>query len=479
MMLAYRFCHLPMMLDSMMPHRLLIATFFAATYLILPVTAFAADGWKAGAAQVDITPKQMMWMSGYGGRNKPAEGTLTKLWAKALVMQDKHGERVVMVTLDLVGIGRDLSVPICKQLKELHKLERRQIALNCSHTHTGPVCGNNLRAMYFYDDEQQALVDAYSKRLVKDIVQVVGDAIDQLSPADIEWGRGTATFAVNRRNNREPDVPKLREEGELRGPVDHDVPVLRVEKKGKLAAVLFGYACHATVLSFYQWSGDYPGFAQIEVQKKHPEAIAMFWAGCGADQNPLPRRTVELAKEYGSRLAAAVEKTLNAKLTLVQGDLRSRFDEINLKFGELPSREDIEKNLNSSNKFEAGRAKRLLAMWDKHNGLSSTYPYPVQTWQIGPDLTWITLGGEVVVDFSLRFKREHGDRGTWVAGYTNDVMAYIPSLRVLKEGGYEGARAMIYYGLPTVWSEQVEEHIAATVEKQVKAVRESEKSGRE
>jgi hypothetical protein len=46
-----------------------------------------------------------------------------------------------------------------------------------------------------------------------------------------------------------------------------------------------------------------------------------------------------------------------------------------------------------------------------------------------------------------------------VAGYSNDVMAYIPSRRVLLEGGYEGESAMIYYGLPTKWSAEVEEHI--------------------
>ena len=58
--------------------------------------------------------------------------------------------------------------------------------------------------------------------------------------------------------------------------------------------------------------------------------------------------------------------------------------------------------------------------------LSQTYPYPVQLWRVGPELQWITLGGEVVVDYSLRLKKELGP-ATWVAGYTNDVMAYIPS----------------------------------------------------
>jgi hypothetical protein len=69
----------------------------------------------------------------------------------------------------------------------------------------------------------------------------------------------------------------------------------------------------------------------------------------------------------------------------------------------------------------------------------------------------------VVVDYSLRLKKELGAERTWVAAYTNDVMAYIPSLRVLNEGGYEGGGAMVYYGLPTVWGPEVEETIVKGV----------------
>src|SRR5450759_3419782 len=101
-------------------------------------------------------------------------------------------------------------------------------------------------------------------------------------------------------------------------------------------------------------------------------------------------------------------------------------------------------------RYIAGRAKLLLKQIEEQGSLRQTYPYPVQAWQLGTDLTWVALGGEVVVDYSLRLKRELGP--VWVAGYANDVMAYIPSLRVLKEGGYEGGGAMVYYGLPTVWS---------------------------
>src|ERR1700730_5334172 len=100
--------------------------------------------WKAGVARVTITPEHLMWMSGYANRKKPAEGKLHDLWAKVLVLEDPYRRRAVLVTMDLVGIPRDLSRSVCEELKRRYGLGRTEIVLNVSHTHTGPVVGNNL-----------------------------------------------------------------------------------------------------------------------------------------------------------------------------------------------------------------------------------------------------------------------------------------------------------------------------------------------
>jgi hypothetical protein len=198
---------------------------------------------------------------------------------------------------------------------------------------------------------------------------------------------------------------------------------------------------------------------------------ALFWAGCGADQNPLPRQTVALAEAYGRQLAQGVKAVLDAPMTPIHGKLAVTYTEIALPFADLPSREQLVKDSMNENRYVAARAKHLLQEIEKQGSLRGTYPYPVQAWQFGPDLTFVALGGEVVVDYSLRLKKELGRATMWVAGYANDVMAYIPSLRVLKEGGYEGGGAMVYYGLPTVWGPKVEELIVAAVHEQVRKVR--------
>ncbi len=444
-----------------------------AVHFLIAISAVPANAnWQAGAAKVNITPKQMLWMAGYGGRNHPAEGKLTDLWAKALVLKDGEGHQAVLVTLDLIGIDQQLSKSVCADLAAKFQLRRDQIALCTSHTHTGPVVGKNLRPMHYelINDQQKKLVDKYAVELKKNIVAVVGQAIEKLAPASLTWGSGTASFAVNRRENRpESNVPKWRAEGKLKGPVDHDVPVLAVrDGNGKLKAVAFGYACHCTVLSFYQWSGDYAGFAQIELEKAHPDCVALFWAGCGADQNPLPRRQVELAKDYGRQLAKAVDEVLSKKMKPVGGSVATTYKEIALPLGVLPTIEQVKQDSQSKNKFVAARAKMFLADIAAGQPLPRNYAFPVQSWRIGDEIQFITLGGEVVVDFAIRLKTELRGKRTWVAGYSNDVMAYIPSRRVLREGGYEGGGAMVYYGLPTTWAPDVEKLIIDEVHRQVK-----------
>ena len=423
-------------------------------------------GWRAGIAKTKVTPKEQMWMSGYAGRDRPADGTLHDLWAKAIILEDAKKNRNLLISLDLIGIDRQLSQSICRQIEKKHKIPRSNIAIMTSHTHTGPVVGRNLSSMYFFDDHQKKLVANYTDELEANLLRTVSNAITNVEPVTLFEGIGNADFAVNRRNNPEKDVPDLRKKKSLKGPIDHELPVLLIKDKSQNPkAILFGYACHATTLSFFKWSGDWPGFAQIEIEKRHPGAVAVFWAGCGADQNPLPRRKVDLAKNYGSRIADGIDRVLTSGLTAVNGNLVAKYEEIDIPFDDLPSKRQITSDTKSSNRYIASRAKHLLRKIETDGSLKKHYPYPVQLWRIGEQITFVILGGEVTVDYSIRLKNQLTRNRVWVASYANDVMAYIPSRRVLLEGGYEGDTSMIYYGLPSKWSAEIEERIVAAVQK--------------
>ncbi len=154
---------------------------------------------------------------------------------------------------------------------------------------------------------------------------------------------------------------------------------------------------------------------------------------------------------------------LSRPLQPISGDLEMAYREIDLAFAPIPDRAPWEEAAKSTNLAERNRAKTMLKTLDEQGSIPDTYPYPVEVWRLGDGPLWVLLGGEVTVDYALRLKRNLGTSHTWVAAYCNDVMAYIPSLRVLKEGGYEGGGAMVYYGRPAPWSERVEEHIVDTV----------------
>jgi hypothetical protein len=434
--------------------------------------ASANDAWQAGVAKTNITPQQPIRLAGYGGRDELSQGKLTDLWAKALVLQDAGGQRAVVITMDLVGIGRELSRKICARIADEQRMPRAAIALMCSHTHTGPVVGDNLIDIPAHlSPEERKVIDDYAADLADKVVTVAGEAVNNLQPAELRTGCGLATFAVNRRNNPENDVPSLRERGRLVGPVDHDVPVLAIrDAEGKLRAIVCGYACHATVLSDYAISGDWPAFAQMALEARHPEAIALYWDGCGGDQNPLPRRSAALAKHYGEELADAVDAALRAPMPAANPTLKTSYAEINLPLAKRLTREELQGQAQADN-ISARRAKRLLAVLERDGQFSPTYPYPVQVWKLGDELNWIILGGEVVVDYSLRLKQELGHEHTWVASYANDVMNYIPSRRVLLEGGYEGGDATIPYGLPAPWTEEVEDRIVGEVLRQIDSLK--------
>lgn len=427
--------------------------------------------WKAGVAKRVITPQTAVWLAGYGSKRVP-DGKLHELWMKALALEDAQGNQAVLITSDFQGVPKVMSDRVFTELRQRYGLERRQVMFTFSHNHCGPRLGDDLVDYYPVEEDQVALVEEYTTLMVTETVAMVGEALSKLAPARLAQGEGRATFAVNRRNNREADVPALLERGEpLVGPVDHSVPVLTVSRPdGGLEAILFGYACHPTTLSFTKWCGDYPGFAQLEIESRHPGAIAMFVNTCGGDQNPLPRRTVELCEKYGKMLAAAVEEVLTQPLRPVSPGVKTAFMHVDLPYLKVVSREELEAASRESHAIRARWAARLLKKLEAGEEFPTAYPYPLHAWRLGNEMLVIGMGAETVVDYALRFKQEFGP-GTWVCGYADDMISYIPSRRVWEEGGYEGGSSLFEYGRPAFrWSGEIEDRIAEAVHQLVKQV---------
>lgn len=427
-----------------MRHGATVRLLLLAGLLVAAGTSVLAQGqseWKAGVASVDITPSGPTWMAGFASRNKPSEGVASNLHVKALALQDKTGKISVIVTADLVTLRRALTDVIAERCQKKYGIARDRILLNASHTHSGPELSLPAATPNPQQTERQRAAEKYTLALLDKVVDLVGRSIADLAPATLQFDQGLAGIGVNRRRSR----PNTRQ---FPGPVDQDVPVLAVRASdGKLRAVLFGYACHPTTMAGYVISADYAGFAQTEVERLYPGAIALFVQGCGADTNPLPRyhfedpalllRSQELAGLYGKVLGAAVDLVLRGKMTPVTGPLSTAFEYVDVPFEPLPPREELEARAKSTEVNRKAQAERLLRALDAGTKIPDRYPYGVQVYYFGSGLKIIALTGEVVVDYALRLKAAHGWDDTWVAGYSNDVPGYIPSKRVLLEGGYE------------------------------------------
>lgn len=424
--------------------------------------------WEVGVAKVDITPTEPVALAGYGGKTRLPLRVVHPIWIKAMAFRDDTGAVSVLVTADLVGLTTRMTDEIARRAREKHGLPRERLLLNYSHNHSCPVTGDVLWLYYELSAGEAAARDRYTSRLHDLYESVIGQAIADLEPATLSFEQGLAGFAVNRRRAR----PGGRALG---GQVDHDVPVLAASAQGKLKAVAFGYSCHTTALSGLTISGDYAGYAQIEVEKAHPGAVALFVQNCGGDANPLPRLmgpvgepAEELAGMYGRILAEAVRQVLKNKMIPLSGPLTPAMGETELLFREGPALATLRERLPAAGGMQKREIEHWIREYETKGALDDRVPYPIQVWRFGPELTYIALTGETVVDYSLRFKGAYGWDSTWVAGYHNDLLSYVPSLRVLKEGGYEGTSGMHEYGHRAPYAEDVEERIATKVDELMK-----------
>jgi neutral ceramidase len=333
--------------------------FLLAVFVIAAAPVAEPTAWKAGAASAKITPEKSMWMAGYAGRTKPSEGVELDLFAKAFVLTDEAGAKFTLVTMDLIGVPRNLRLAVAERVKKEHGIDPANLAINASHTHSGP----ELRTSKIFGADDVALREKeaaeYTAKLEDTIVRLIGEALKKSVPAHLDYSTARCGVSMNRRT---PDgkggwsnFPNPN------GPVDQTVPVLKATSgEGKEIAVIFGYSCHCTTLGHQKFSGDYAGYAQQALEQAHPDAVAMFANGCSGDQNPYPRRTMELAQTHGKSLATSVEAALTTHMKRLTGPIRAAYREIPLAYDTLPTKEQLLEEQKSTNKWQATHATRVL-----------------------------------------------------------------------------------------------------------------------
>jgi len=393
------------------------------------------------------------------------------LYVKALALEDSGGNRAILVVGEITGYFDYLASQIAQRVEDRFGLARDQLLFSATHTHSGPFIKRARPGAWQLPPEDQKLVDLYANHLVDCTVEAIGNALAVMSPARLSCGRTEVKFASNRRVVTDQGVHFG---VSLEAAVDHSVPVLRVEdRQGELLAVVFGYACHNTTLGAdnYLFHGDFAGVAHSWLERQHPGALAFFLTGCGADINPNPKRGMETVQHHGEDLAGAVEQLMEKGMKPVGGPLSFKLVKFPLRLAPPPTRVELESRLESDNAFVQKHAAEMIKVLDHEGHLMTEYPYTLQVLQFGEDLTLIAMAGEVVVDYSLRLAKELAPANLWVASHCNDVFAYIPSRRILEEGGYEAESSMMFYGFPGRWDTSIEETIIGQIHEVVGSLR--------
>lgn len=245
--------------------------------LVTATPAAAADppaAFKVGVAKADVTPAHPVRLNGFGFRRAESEGVYQRVHARALALHDGAAP-AVLLAVDVLGVPADVYDELARRLARKAGLARERLAVTATHTHTGPMLSGANPTLFGVPipRDHQANIDRYTPVFLDRLEAVALAALADLKPARLEWGVGSAGFAVNRRTRG--------------GPTDHDLPVLVARTPdGAVRAVYLNYACHAVTLSHNRIGGDWPGYATAAVEDDHPGAVALVAVGCGADQNP-------------------------------------------------------------------------------------------------------------------------------------------------------------------------------------------------
>ncbi len=417
----------------------------------------AAQTLSAGTATRCITPTRPVFQSGYG-RDQKSSGVYQQIYARALVLEDEAHERVAILTAELLDFSESLVAAIKSGVKERLGLDESQVLLSASHTHCGPVVDDAIS--WLYDEVDMA----YVEWLGQTCANAICDAAKTLRPVQAEFAVGRAAFGINRRR---PDLDGCPMLPNPNGRWDPDVAIVRLsEPGGPTAALLFSYACHATTMGGQLIGGDYPGHAQLCLEREFPGAAAMFLAGCFGDVRPrmvnasgrFCAGTLDDVRALGRELSLAVMAGLTGDTQDISGPLSYGMEVVSLPYQDVPTKEELAEIAGGSDNKKAKWAQIVL---DRNPGaLPTTRPSTVQSIGIGP-FRLVAFNDETCLGYQLAVKEALAPAPALVAAYCGSSRSYVPTADMLPEGGYEALTNIYVYGEPAALAPEAESILLA------------------
>ncbi len=433
------------------------------------------NGWKAGFGAVDITPPPGLRMSGFAARYQPATGTHDPLRARAVAFEDSKSQKpLLLLVFDLVSLPNALADSLRKSLAGKFGIETGRIILAATHTHHGPIVEGVEKA----GPAEQAFLDGLAAKAI----EAAGQALASLKPATLHLGQALAENAGRNRSR-------------INGPTDPATGVLAIRGgSGELLGCLINYTCHPTVLgpTNLLYTADYPFYtvqAVSEATGLPPEKILFTNGACGdinaghspklSINNPTAgNRTYEAAAQLGGKVGKAAIEALNGQTTRLTPALDAATLDVEIEWesGKWPNREDLEiyrqerqtelDHALAQNDIAAANNLEQLKGWAEgllEKPLDASWPLPefrIDVVKIG-ELTWVTVPGELFVEYGLSIKERLGGP-TWILGYTNGSLGYIPTPDAYERQDYEADLAYRYHAYPAPFSSKTGQSIVDT-----------------
>lgn len=412
---------------------------------------------KAGVAKLDITPPVGVRMSGFAGRVFPSLAVHDPLYARGLVLDDGEN-RLAVVALDLVGIWHQITEQVRAECRRSAGIPADGLLIAGSHTHSGPVFWDDGT----FTDQERGYWDALPAKLIAVVNQAAAAAV----PARLGVARGWSAIGINRREVT-PTGQVVLGRNHF-GVFDPEVGLIRIETAdGKPLAALVNYACHAVCLMAdnYLLSADYPGFAAHYLEQRMGGGLAVFFNGACGNVNPREAAVghglasgggFSIAQRAGSQLA---RDAFRAWEKAIPGE------DVKLSF----ARTSIGLPTNRARALEAAEEALRQAEEAARQGYPEKSPY--MTWYAPPNpegarkriarlkeegdapvaceiqvislgkVTFVGWPGEIFCELGMAVKERTPFPPTFILGYANNSIGYVPVPEAYREGGYEASTA--------------------------------------
>ena len=423
---------------------------------------------RFGLATREITPPFPTRMYGYAVRQDTFDAVHDPLTFTAVVLEE-GGRRALIGAADICTFPNDGSLPgLMDRLAGVAGCPKDNVVLNASHTHGGPMVPS--RSLSYRSGAGGA--ERYRDWMYERVTEAAQEAATNLREGTLWHGEGKTTLPMNRRPDRNGEVPNAPNPG---GPVDDRLQVLVLKDgAGEVAAVGIKVACHpVSTGAQHLITADFVGAWRAAFSEAFgPRVTPVFLQGAGADARPRHAadgyrwralRHAELAGMGRELLAETLAVLVRQPLRQVDGlTLEGRIAEVSAPCErQYTTREQLMPLLKEEGLRER-YARTCLESLEREGRVPDHVAFQVQTLWLNRDLALIGLNVEPLCGLGARVEAAVAPKRAMLMGYTNGCVAYTPDTVEMKRGGYE-TTSYLYNGWSGPLAPGIEDLFAGAV----------------